>query len=73
MCVNEWVLANDSCSVQNRLRLGLRTDSGWGGEAAQGLGSPSPCREKLWLCRGSAAAVGTRLPALGLVLRRGIT
>lgn len=44
MCVNEWVLANDSYSVRNRLRLVLRTDSGWGGEAVQGLGSPSPRR-----------------------------
>lgn len=44
VCVNEWVLANDSYSVRNRLRLVLRTDSGWGGEAVQGLGSPSPRR-----------------------------
>lgn len=33
VCVIVWVLASDCSSVQNRLRLVLRTDSGCGGEA----------------------------------------
>lgn len=79
VCVNEWVLANDSYSVQNRPRLVLKTDSGWGGEGwDSGAGLPQPLQGT---SSGSAtaqpAALGTQCAAVGLmwglVSRRGIT